>query len=134
MQPKHNGITRQGHEPPEKDPVLTALRANISLLRELSARYGVEHQPDRPVFQPAPYRTVRSAHLLGPEMSPLAQEQLRVLLLNVRNQMVGQRVIYIGNVSSIMFRPAEVLRPAVLEAAPRIIVVHNHPTGAPRSA
>ena len=30
-----------------------------------------------------------------------------------------------------MVRPAEVLRPAVRENAPSIIVVHNHPSGDP---
>ena len=30
-----------------------------------------------------------------------------------------------------MIRPAEVLRPAVLEAVPSIIVSHNHPSGDP---
>ena len=64
-------------------------------------------------------------------MSPLAQEQLRVLLLNTRNQVVGQRVVYQGNVSSSQVRTAEVLRPAVQEGMPSIIVVHNHPSGDP---
>ena len=69
--------------------------------------------------------------LLGPEMAPLAQEQLRVLLLNTKNLVVGQRVVYQGNVNSSIVRPAEVLRPAVIEAVPSIIVSHNHPSGDP---
>ena len=64
-------------------------------------------------------------------MAPLAQEQLRVLLLNTRNEVVGQRVIYVGNVNSSIVRPAEVLRPAVVESVPSIIVSHNHPSGDP---
>ena len=64
-------------------------------------------------------------------MAPLAQEQLRVLLLNTRNEVVGQRVIYQGNVNSAIVRPAEVLRPAVVESVPSIIVSHNHPSGDP---
>lgn len=53
-----------------------------------------------------------------------------MLLLDIRNRLVGQRVIYQGTVSSTEVRTAEVLRPAVNEAAPRIIAVHNHPSGA----
>ena len=64
-------------------------------------------------------------------MSALAQEQLRVLLLNTRNQVRGQRVIYMGNVNSSVIRPAEVLRAAVIESAPSIIISHNHPSGDP---
>ena len=39
--------------------------------------------------------------------------------------------IYIGTVNSSVVRPAEVLRPAMRENAPSIIVVHNHPSGDP---
>ena len=44
---------------------------------------------------------------------------------------VGQRVVYQGNVNSSMIRPAEVFRPAVVEAVPSIIVCHNHPSQDP---
>ena len=64
-------------------------------------------------------------------MAGLAQEQVRVLLLDSRNHVVGQRVIYQGNVRSAMVRPAEVLRPAVVAAIPHIIICHNHPSGDP---
>ena len=64
-------------------------------------------------------------------MTPLAQEQLRVLLMSTKNEVLGQRVIYQGNVSSAVVRPAEVLRPAVMEAVPSIIICHNHPSHDP---
>ncbi|MCY3656224.1 MAG: hypothetical protein OXG95_06390, partial [Chloroflexi bacterium] len=48
-----------------------------------------------------------------------------------RNRLVGQRVIYQGNAWSAVVRPAEVLRPAVVVAAPHIIVAHNHPSSDP---
>jgi DNA repair protein RadC len=64
-------------------------------------------------------------------MASLEQEHLRVLLLNTRNQVLNIQEIYVGNVNSAVVRPAEVLRPAVRENAPGIIVVHNHPSGDP---
>ena len=113
--------------------LLEALRSNLNLLGEIAMRYEVETQPERPTGDDLPSincpEDVR--RLLGPEMAPLAQEQLRVLLLNTRNQVVGQRVVYQGNISSAIVRPAEVLRPAVIEAVPSIIVSHNHPSGDP---
>ena len=36
-----------------------------------------------------------------------------------------------GNVNSSVIRPAEVLRAAVIESAPSIIISHNHPSGDP---
>ena len=117
---------------PTKDAaLLEALRANLHLLGELAVRYDVATRPEGPEDLPAINCPEDVRRLLGPEMSALAQEQLRVLLLNTRNQVVGQRVVYQGNVNSSIVRPAEVLRPAVLEAVPSIIVSHNHPSGDP---
>ena len=118
---------------PTKDTaLLEALRSNLNLLGEIAMRYQVETQPERPngdlpvISCPEDVR-----RLLGPEMSGLAQEQLRVLLLDTKNHVVGQRVIYQGNVSSAIVRAAEVFRPAVIEAVPSIIVSHNHPSQDP---
>lgn len=71
------------------------------------------------------------ANLLSAEMGSLEQEHLRALLLNTRNQVVGIQEIYVGNVNSAVVREAEVLRPAVRDNAPSIILVHNHPSGDP---
>ncbi len=72
-----------------------------------------------------------AANLVSAELELQAQENLVVLLLNTRNQVVARRTIYIGTVNSSAVRPAEVLRPAIRENAPSIIVVHNHPSGDP---
>ena len=115
----------------EGQALLDALRNNLNLLGEIALRYGVETQPQRANAPPS-IGTPDDVHkLLAPEMSGLAQEQLRVLLLNTKNVVLGQRVVYQGNISSAIVRPAEVLRPAVVEAVPSIIVSHNHPSGDP---
>ena len=116
---------------PEGEAVLEALRSYHTLLGELAARYQVSFQPEHSAETPQINCPEDVHRLLGPEMSALAQEQLRVLLLNTRNQVMGQRVIYIGNVNSSVVRPAEVLRAAVIENAPSIIVSHNHPSSDP---
>ena len=112
--------------------LLDALRSNLHLLGEIAMRYEVETKPERPKGDlPVINCPEDVRRLLGPEMAPLAQEQLRVLLLNTKNEVVGQRVVYQGNVNSSIVRPAEVLRPAVVESVPSIIVSHNHPSGDP---
>ena len=117
--------TLEGHA------VLEALRSNLALLGELAARYEVAFQTERPADRPQ-INCPQDVHtLLAPEMGALAQEQLRVLLLNTRNQVMGQRVVYIGNVNSSVVRPAEVLRAAVIDSAPSIIIAHNHPSSDP---
>ncbi len=116
---------------PEGRALLDALRSNLSLLGELAVRYEVSAKPEAPEDPPSINCPADVHDLLGPEMSALAQEQLRVLLVNIKNQVVGQRVIYQGNVNSTAVRAAEVLRPAVLEAVPSIVISHNHPSNDP---
>ena len=118
-------VTLEGHA------VLEALRSNLDLLGELAARYEVNFQPARPAEMPTIGCPQDVFNLLGPEMSNLAQEQLRVLLLNTRNGVMAQRIVYQGNVNSSIVRPAEVFRPAIVESAPSIVISHNHPSGDP---
>ena len=113
------------------DALLAALRSNLDVLNELAVRYEVEMRPEREPDAPALCSPEDVQRLLGPEMGALAQEQVRVLLLDRRNRVVGQRVIYQGNSYSSVVRPAEVLRPAVVVAVPHIIVAHNHPSSDP---
>ena len=70
-------------------------------------------------------------NLLSAEMGFLVQEHLRVLLLNTKNEVLSTHEIYKGNVNSAVIRVSEVLRPAVRENCPNIIIAHNHPSGDP---
>ena len=104
-QNKETAIPLAGLEPAapadlEGQAVLEALRSNLSLLGELAMRYEVAYQPERTAEMPTINCPADVQVLLGPEMSGLAQEQLRVLLLNTRNQVRGQRIVYQGNVSA----------------------------------
>ena len=91
-------------------------------------RRSVSQSPEERVAINSPQDV---ANLLMGEMSLLEQEHLRVLLLNTKNEVMKIQEIYVGNVNSSVVRPAEVIRPAVRENAPSIIVVHNHPSGDP---
>jgi DNA repair protein RadC len=71
------------------------------------------------------------ADRLMTEMAVLEREELRVLLLNAKNAVLRQQVVYQGNVSAALVRIAELFRDAVRAHAAGIIVVHNHPSGDP---
>jgi DNA repair protein RadC len=65
--------------------------------------------------------------LLAPEMEGLPQEQLRVVLLNTRNRVLDEVMIYQGSVhTAAVARMAELFRDAVIANAPNVILVHNH--------
>ena len=71
------------------------------------------------------------ANLVMGEMSLLSQEQLRVVLLSTKSQIIGVHQVYVGTVNMSVIRAAEVFRPAIRENAPSLIIVHNHPSGDP---
>ncbi len=113
----------------ERQELLTALRQNVSLLNELAIRYEVETRPERSPEAEQISTSKQVFDLLRAEMTPLAQEQVRVLLLDRQLRIVGQRTIYQGNAYSALVRAAEVFKPAIVESAPSIIIAHNHPSG-----
>ncbi|MDE2753018.1 MAG: hypothetical protein OXI83_10610 [Gemmatimonadota bacterium] len=80
-----------------EEALLEVLRQNLHVLGELAVRYEVETLPERDPEAPTLCSPEAVQRLLGPEMGVLAQEQVRVLLLDRRNHLVGQRVIYQGN-------------------------------------
>lgn len=94
---------------------------------ELGRRMLSLQPEDRPVIR----NPQDVANLLMGEMGFLEQEHLRVVLLNTRNQVLGVREIYVGNVNTAVVRGAEVFRPAIREGCTSIIIVHNHPSGDP---
>jgi len=85
--------------------------------------------------QPEERAAVRSpqdvANLLMPEMGLLEQEELRVVLLNTRNQVLGVHTVYRGSVNTSLVRVGELFREAVRQNCPAMVVAHNHPSGDP---
>ncbi len=59
------------------------------------------------------------------------QEHLYVLLLNQKQRITHDVLVYIGTVNSINVRIAELFREAVKQNAPSIILSHSHPSGSP---
>ncbi|WP_236823175.1 RadC family protein [Bhargavaea massiliensis] len=72
-----------------------------------------------------------AASYLMPDMSNLNQEHFVVLFLNVKNEVLHSRTIFIGSLNSSIVHPREVFREAVKRSAASIICAHNHPSGNP---
>lgn len=69
--------------------------------------------------------------MLGIEMASLEQEQLRVVMLDTKNQVIATKMVYQGSVNSASIRTAELFRDAVRNNAVGIVLAHNHPSGDP---
>ncbi len=70
-----------------------------------------------------------AAALLIPLMVHLEHEEFRVLVLDTKNGVMANVLLYTGTVSSSTLRVAEVFRPAIVRNSPNILVAHNHPSG-----
>lgn len=57
------------------------------------------------------------------------QEHLYVLLINQKQRITHDVLVYIGTVNAMQIRIAELFREAVKQNAPSIVLSHNHPSG-----
>jgi DNA repair protein RadC len=58
-------------------------------------------------------------------------ERFKVLLFNVRGEVMGCELVSLGAISSSIVDAREVFRPAVRRGAASVVLVHNHPSGDP---
>lgn len=106
-------------------PAATAYRTprySVRLVREAT----VEH--DAPVFVHDPASVYA---LLAPYMDALPNEEMLVLMFDVKQRLIGVEVLYRGTLNEASVRAAEVFRAAILANAAGIVVSHNHPSGDP---
>jgi DNA repair protein RadC len=94
---------------------------------EIGRRLGLTQNDDKyQIKSPAD-----AANLVMVEMTYLDHEQMRIIILDTKNQVVDNINRYRGTVNSSVLRAAEVFRPAVIRNCPGVIVCHNHPSGDP---
>jgi DNA repair protein RadC len=97
---------------------------------ELGRRMAMSAQENKPQIK----TPADAAQMLMLHMGLLDQEEVRTLLLDTRNRVMSSHMIYKGSLNSASMRVSEVFKEAVRSNAAAIIVAHNHPSGAPRSA
>lgn len=90
----------------------------------------------RAVKEKPAIRTASDAaqHLMTHVYTPFdafVQEELWVLLLNTKNRITHEVMVYRGTVDTIYIRQAELVREAILFNSPGIILSHCHPSGDP---
>ena len=72
-----------------------------------------------------------AANLVMLDMAYLDSEQMRILLLDSKSQLVEKVNLYQGTANSSVLRAAEIFRPAIIRNCPGLILCHNHPSGDP---
>lgn len=104
-----------------------AAALDLKLVHELAQRIGRE---------PALKRTVISSwsallSYVRISLQHEAREQVRVLYLDRKNQLILDEVTNHGTVDHAPVYPREIIRRALELAASAVILVHNHPSGDP---
>jgi len=94
---------------------------------ELGRRTLTTPARERPQFL-TPAAT--AAYLL-PRYGAYPVERFGALLLDTRYRLLGVRLLSIGSVDASLAHPRELLREALLAAAPVVVAFHNHPSGDP---
>jgi DNA repair protein RadC len=92
---------------------------------ELGKRTFQSRPGDRtPIDSPAAAAAALSQNLMWQ-----AQERFAVLLLDVKNRLLGTQVITIGSATETLAPPKEIFREIIKQGATRVIIAHNHPSG-----
>jgi DNA repair protein RadC len=70
-----------------------------------------------------------AAACLSHDLMWQSQERFAVVLLDVKNRLIGTQVITIGTATETLAHPRDIFREVIRQGATRAIVAHNHPTG-----
>ncbi len=70
-----------------------------------------------------------AAAALSHELMWQSQERFAVVLLDVKNRLLGTQVITIGTATETLAHPRDIFREVIRSGATRAIVAHNHPSG-----
>ncbi len=107
--------------------ILEAKSAQVKAALEIGRRLGTLQVDARyKISTPAD-----AANLVMLDMAYLDTEQMRILLLDAKSQLVEKVSLYQGTANSAVLRAAEIFRPAIIRNCPGLILCHNHPSGDP---
>ena len=104
-----------------------AKAAQIKAAIELGRRLAIL-KPDDRVLINSPQDVADQVQY---QMAGLEQEELWVMLLNSRNQLLQVKHLYRGSLNSSTVRTGEIFRSGIRDNAAGLIVLHNHPSGDP---
>jgi DNA repair protein RadC len=71
------------------------------------------------------------ANIYMEELRHLQKEHLKIVLLDTKNNIIGDKNLSIGTVNASLINPREVFIHALKNCAVHIILLHNHPSGDP---
>ncbi len=111
------------------DPYLGAVGPLTAGTPEVG-RFAREAQGTTVIRTPADAASYCLTHIFS-AIDRIDQEELWILLLNIKNVITHDVMLYRGTLDSVHVRPAEVFKEAIRVNAASILLAHNHPSGDP---
>lgn len=105
----------------------TAKATQIRALIELSKRFVAAGENNK-IKLKSPHDVL---NFVRPELQYATQEIFKVILLDVKNQLIAIPEISRGILNQSLVHPREVFREAIRRSSAAVILVHNHPSGDP---
>ena len=102
-----------------------AKAATIVAAIELGKRTFQFRPPEKAVID----SPAAAAAALSQELMWQNQERFAVLMLDVKNRLIGTQVVTIGTATETLVHPREIFRESIRQGACKLIVAHNHPSG-----
>jgi len=75
------------------------------------------------------YGSQQIGAVLAQDFADLEQEQLQLLCLDTKNQIIKRQIVFQGTLNSCPAHPREIFQVALTTATARIVIAHNHPSG-----
>ena len=102
-----------------------AKAATIVAAIELGKRTFQFRPPEKAVID----SPAAAAAALSQELMWQDRERFAVVMLDVKNRLIGTQVVTIGTATETLVHPREVFRESIRQGACKLIVAHNHPSG-----
>lgn len=96
-------------------------------MAELGKRYSQSKNPIKKIS-----RSKDVFDLFHERLKTKTQEEFYVLMLNNKNNVIKEHLIYKGTLDAAIIEPREVFKEALKNSAAKIILIHNHPSGDPK--
>lgn len=84
------------------------------------------------IYDPKLHSSKDAAPIMRTLLRDEVVENFLVLLLTVKNQVLGFDLVSKGGVGGCAMQPADVFRGAIIGGAAKVILGHNHPSGDPK--
>jgi len=108
------------------------IRLGKSAGRKLSAALELGRRSLQPRERGATVRDAAEVYrIMRPRMAHLTCEEFHVMLMDARHRAIRTVRIAQGGVTACALTARDVFEPAIREAAPAIVAIHNHPSGDP---